>query len=208
MVRREDGEATRKRLLEAACEIFANKGFHDGKVADICKRAGANVAAVNYHFRNKANLYEEAWLHAFKKFKEPVFTDSAKDQPEEQLRTHIQTLIENFLEQDMPGHFSRLYLRELVNPTGIIRDAWHKMIEPRRQKFLKIIRDVIGKKVDDEVVLFCELSIVNQCRLLLTIDRGDLEHLLGEPLSPELIKRLVDHIASFSLAGIKAVTKT
>jgi TetR/AcrR family transcriptional regulator, regulator of cefoperazone and chloramphenicol sensitivity len=207
MVQREDGEATRKRLLDAACEIFADKGYHDGKVADICKRAGANVAAVNYHFRNKANLYAEAWRHAFKKFKEPIFTGSAMNQAEEQLRIYIHNLIENFLEQDKLGQFSRLYLRELVNPTGLIQDLWRKMIEPRRQKLLNVIREFMGKKIDDEEVLFCEMSIVNQCRLLLTIDRNDLEYLLGQPLSPELIKRLADHIVGFSLGGIKAVNK-
>jgi AcrR family transcriptional regulator len=207
MAKREDGEATRKRLLDAACEIFANKGYHDGKVADICKRAGANVAAVNYHFRNKANLYTEAWRHAFKKFAEPVVPDSARGLPEEQLRIYIHNLIQNFLEQGALGQFSRLYMRELVNPTGLIRDTWRKMIEPRRQKFLKIICEIMGKRIDDEVVLFCEMSIVNQCRALLTTGRGDLEYLLGQPLSPELIRRLADHITGFSMGGIKAVNK-
>jgi len=56
-------------------------------------------------------------------------------------------------------------------------------------------------------VLFCELSIVNQCRTLLTIKHNDLEYLLDQTLGPELIKRLADHIADFSVAGIKAVGK-
>ncbi|RLC17665.1 MAG: DUF1956 domain-containing protein, partial [Deltaproteobacteria bacterium] len=54
MAKREDGKETRRRLLNAACEIFAQKGYHNAKVADICKRAGANVASVNYYFRDKA----------------------------------------------------------------------------------------------------------------------------------------------------------
>jgi len=49
------------------------------------------------------------------------------------------------------------------------------------------------------------MSIINQCRVLLTVRRSDLEYLLGQSLSPELIKRMADHITRFSLAGIKAV---
>src|SRR6516164_2523355 len=54
----------RQRLLEAAGEIFAAKGFEGATVRDICKRAGANIAAVNYYFRDKERLYIEAVKHA------------------------------------------------------------------------------------------------------------------------------------------------
>src|SRR3954453_12160787 len=50
---------TRKRLLEAAGEVFADKGFKAATVRDICCRAGANVAAINYHFGDKERLYAE-----------------------------------------------------------------------------------------------------------------------------------------------------
>src|SRR5438477_9555252 len=49
--------ATKKRLLEAAGEVFAEHGFRKATVREICKRARANVAAINYHFRDKESLY-------------------------------------------------------------------------------------------------------------------------------------------------------
>ena len=49
----------RAKLLEAAGEVFAEHGFYAATVRQICSRAGANVAAVNYYFGDKAELYEE-----------------------------------------------------------------------------------------------------------------------------------------------------
>lgn len=46
MVRREDGKKTRERLLNAVLEVFTESGYRNAKVADICRRAGANPAAV------------------------------------------------------------------------------------------------------------------------------------------------------------------
>ena len=57
---------TRQRLLEAAGQVFAEQGFRAATVRDICQRAGANIAAVNYHFGDKEALYRE------------VITDSAR----------------------------------------------------------------------------------------------------------------------------------
>ena len=208
MAQREDGKKTRSRILDSACEVFAEKGYHAAKVADICERAGANVAAVNYYFGDKAALYTEAWQETFKKFAGPKPPDSTITSPEEQLKIYIHSLIQNFTEQSDQGQFTRLYLMELANPTGLIHDIWHDLIEPRRQIVIGIIRKIMGTKATDETVLFCEMSIINQCRALLTIRRSDLEYLLGQSLSPDLINRLADHITQFSLAGIKAVATT
>jgi AcrR family transcriptional regulator len=205
MVQRKDGVEKRRRILTAACQVFAEKGYHAASVADICRRAGANVAAVNYYFGDKATLYSEAWQAAYEKRIRPVLPETDDIAPEEQLRLFIHSLIQNFTERGSQGEFTRLYLMELANPTGLISNLWHTLIEPRRQLLLNIIKDIMGVTASDETVLFCEMSIINQCRTLLTIRRSDLEYLMGQALSPELIKRLADHIASFSLAGIKAV---
>ena len=52
-------QSTKKRLIEAAGSLFADKGFKETTVRDICEQAGANVAAVNYHFGDKEKLYGE-----------------------------------------------------------------------------------------------------------------------------------------------------
>jgi TetR/AcrR family transcriptional regulator, regulator of cefoperazone and chloramphenicol sensitivity len=207
MAQREDGKETRSRILDCACKVFAEKGYQTAKVADICRRAGANVAAVNYYFGDKATLYTEAWQQSFKKISELTLPDLNVTSPEKQLRIHIHSLIQNFTDQGDLRQFTRLYLMELTNPTGLVHNFWHEMIEPQRQILLKIIRKIMGTKATDEAVIFCEMSIINQCRTLMTIRPNDLEYLLGQSLSSDLIRRLADHVTRFSLAGIKAIGK-
>ena len=204
MAKREDGKETQHKLLNAACEIFAEKGYRNAKIADICKLAGANVASVNYYFGDKANLYKEAWRHALETFEEPVFSDDPDISPEDILRGYITMLMQNITKKGKLGQFSRLYLMELVNPTGLIKDSWHEVIEPRKKRFREVIRNIIGRSADELTVRCCELSIISQCRALVTMKRSDLEHTLNQPLNEDFIKHLTKHIIDFSLAGIKA----
>ncbi len=207
--KREDGRETRCKLLNSACEIFAQKGYREARVADICRHAGANVAAVNYHFGDKASLYKEAWRHTLGHVEDdPAPGDPARVSPENLLRDYIQRLLLHLTAGEAMGRFNRLYLRELVNPTGLIQEAWHELIEPRRRRLHDIIRAIIDPGAEELSVLLCELSIVNQCRALVTIQSSDLGYMLGQPLSPALIRRMAGHIADFSLAGIRSVGRT
>ena len=204
MAVREDGKETRSRLLEAAWEVFSEKGYHDATVAEICARAGTNVALVNYHFGDKATLYVETWKYAFSQYSGPEKPDPSKP-PEERLREYVHSIVRYFMDQGPQGRFVRLYLMELLNPTGLIHDLWHRFIKPKREVLLGIIQEIMGRDQVDEEVVFCELSIVSQCRIFITVRQCDLEYILGEPLSQELMARWADHITRFSLAGIRAV---
>ena len=63
---------TRTRILHVAAEVFAEFGFEKATVRVICEHASVNVAAINYHFRDKENLYIEVLKYckalAFEKY--------------------------------------------------------------------------------------------------------------------------------------------
>jgi len=56
---------TRERILAAATEVFARRGFHGARVADIAEAAGIAYGLVYHHFRNKdeilAAIFSERW---------------------------------------------------------------------------------------------------------------------------------------------------
>lgn len=205
MAKREDGRETRLRLLNAACIMFAKKGFRDARIADICGQAGANVASVNYYFGDKANLYREVWRHALENLEPPISAEASSASPEARLREFVHNLVRGFAAEGKLGQFGRLYLREMVNPTGLIQESWHELIKPRREMFHALLRELLPPGADDLQVRLCEHSIINQCRALVTISGSDLKYMLGHPLDAALLRRLADHIVDFSIAGIEAV---
>ncbi len=55
------GQKARKRLIDAAEKLFAENGFERTSIRQIITEAQCNVAAVNYHFGGKYNLYIEVF---------------------------------------------------------------------------------------------------------------------------------------------------
>jgi AcrR family transcriptional regulator len=51
-----DGRDTKERLLDAAERLFGEQGFESTSLRQITTEAGANLAAVNYHFGSKEDL--------------------------------------------------------------------------------------------------------------------------------------------------------
>ncbi len=56
---------TKNRILDAAENLFAARGYHNTSLREITKTAGVNLAAVNYHFGSKDSLFEEVFKRRF-----------------------------------------------------------------------------------------------------------------------------------------------
>ena len=100
---REDTVKTCQRLWLPPSEIFAEKGYRKATIMEICTRAGANVAAVNYHFRDKETLYREAWLQSLKESLQAHPPDGGVSEdasPEERLYGQIRALLERISDEN------------------------------------------------------------------------------------------------------------
>src|SRR5215468_11060244 len=89
MTHAERSADTRRRLLEAAAEVFAEDGFRTATIQRICRRAGANIAAAHYHFGGKAELYAAVFEYAEhqRDKHDPMQADGGPDAPaDERLR--------------------------------------------------------------------------------------------------------------------------
>src|SRR5437762_1709857 len=113
---------TRQRLLDAAGEVFADHGFRAATVRDICRRAGANVAAVNYHFGDKEKLYLEVLRESHRCASEKYGDVGAAAalsgaKPEEKLRAHVRSFLLRIFDSGRPAWHGRLMSREMIDPS-------------------------------------------------------------------------------------------
>ena len=210
MATRKDGVETRDRILGVACEVFAERGYHDTTIEEICRRAGANIAAVNYHFQSKDQLYAQVWRHAFDEAMKayPAEGGLGPDAPPQQrLRGTIHSLVGKTVNPGRIGHAGKLLLRETVNPTDIIRYVKRDALRPLHDRMNTLMKDLLGPKANSEHVLLCEMSIVHQCMTIgMRLFTGRMPpHMRLDKPTDQLVDALTDHIARFSLAGVKAV---
>src|SRR2546423_2419640 len=116
---------TRRRLLEAAGQVFAEQGFKNATVRDICRLADANVAAINYHFGDKARLYSETIRYAIGEAmaKYPPNLGVPEDAPAEQkLFAFIRSYLFRILDIGRHAWFGKLISREMVEPTHALEE--------------------------------------------------------------------------------------
>lgn len=213
LTQRKDGQETRQRLLDAACEVFAANGFRQATVAEICREADANIAAANYHFGGKEALYVETWRYALEKSLRTHPSDggvAADAPPEERLRGRILSIMQRIV--DPKSYDFDIVHKEIANPTGLLTDAMHESLGPLRRDFVAMVRELLGEKVTEQQVRLCHMSIMAQCfgpllreRRRKKSSRGS--HARGhEPLGAD-VKTLADHVTRFSLAGIREISQ-
>jgi AcrR family transcriptional regulator len=201
--------ATRLRLLDAAAELFARRGYWNATVAEICGKAKANIAAVNYHFRNKETLYMEAWRHAFTESIKKHPPDGGippEAPPEQRLRGHIAAFLQRIA--DPKNHEFPIVQKELSNPTGLLADMIHLNVEPLFLKMESIIRELFGPGASDRDIHYCMISISSQCLDPMAKQRSDRPKIREKHKGPRRIDDLdsfIDHVVEFSLAGVGAI---
>jgi len=210
---RHHDDSTPQRLLSAAAEVFAAKGYRAGTIAEICRRAGANIAAVNYYFRNKQTLYVQAWRRSFERSLEAHPPDAGipADAPVEQrLRGRILALMQRVA--DPATHEFEIVQKEVASPTGLLAEVMRESIQPIRQAFGELMREMLGADAPEEQVLLCQRSIHAQCFHPLMRQRhrrafgrgGQDDGLRGLDVS---VEAMADHVFRFSLAGIRDIRR-
>jgi AcrR family transcriptional regulator len=199
---------TREILLKAAYDIFARKGFRDATIAEISKQAGTNIAAVNYHFSSKENLYVESWRCALRESLKNHPHDGGVDEnapAEERFRGMIRATIESVADTRNRDYW--FMLREFASPTGLLEEAKNEELLPLHIKMEALLRELLGPCVSDRDVMSCEISIVNQC-LNPTVAGNKFQEGNDSNQWPPTaldVNAYIDFIFIFNLAGIKAI---
>lgn len=198
------GNETRTRLLEAAAEVFAESGFSYAKVQDICRRAHANLAAVNYHFGGKEQLYRAVIHYAITEDTNllPYLMVPPKGPPQERLREFIRVLLFSMLMCGRSAWHGKIMMNELLNPSSALDLVVDQLVRPVHEFLRAIIAEHVRSEADSEDVHFFTTCILSQC-IIYHHSKETLVRLNpGQEFDPAALEQLADRITRFSLAAI------
>lgn len=196
-------DETREKILNAAGEVFAAKGFEAATVREICAKAGANIAAVNYHFRSKDSLYIEAVKAAHCVQDDFDLPEEAKALPREQkLALFIRGMMEHMWDHERPPWQLEIVMREMARPTEACVELVRNFIGPKFALLHAILREFLPDATDRELHL-TSFSIVGQC-LLYRFHRPVGKLLVGDDeYASYKVDELAEHITRFCLDGLR-----
>ncbi len=135
-------------MLNAACHVFAERGFVESKVADICREAGTNIASVNYHFGGKEQLFLEAIRHAHKVAlaRYPLGGELPTDaDPKDRLYAFIFAVVSRILDDEIPGTFHRMLGHEFARGHSCMYQIVQDTVKQDRRIMLAAVADILGQ---------------------------------------------------------------
>lgn len=202
---------TRLKLLQAAGQVFAEHGFRRATVREICSRAGANIAAVNYHFGDKQKLYASVLQHwlgeALQKY--PPDGGLPADAPSEQkLHAFVRSFLFRILGEGTPAWHGRLMAREMSEPTEAFDLILAETARPMSQRLNGIVRDLLGPGANEQDVRNCAMSVAGQCCFYRHAHEMIRRLYPDTSHTPEHIEQLSEHITRFSLSAIERLRNT
>jgi TetR/AcrR family transcriptional regulator, regulator of cefoperazone and chloramphenicol sensitivity len=188
---------TRERILDTAERLFAARGFAATSVREITDAAGANLGAINYHFRSKENLYVEVFARRATLMREPVLAaaleaeDLARKDPEQAIRTLGRAFLAPHEDRDALQHLLGLFARETIEaclPPGLfVRDFLVPVIEAIARIVLKARPDL-----PEAAARACAHSFFAQ---IMHVVKG--AGFVGTPVDEQL-----EHVVRFTVAAV------
>jgi TetR/AcrR family transcriptional regulator, regulator of cefoperazone and chloramphenicol sensitivity len=188
---------TKARLLEAARAVFAEHGVREATVRDICARAHANVAAVNYHFGGKEKLYIAVLLNfvqlSLGRYPARMGLDPGAT-AEERLHAYIRSLLCRLRGDGDPleEKLGQLFTSELMEPSESFLQVLDTELMPVHEELLGIVRELLPG-ASDQTVQLCAAGVTGHCLLF-----DNMKQLIRRVRPDMALERLgVDLVADF-----------
>ena len=198
---------TRMALLDAAEALFSRKGYAAVGIREIVEHAGANVAAIKYHFGSKSGLYIETVRRAMER-RETAAPWEVLQGPQatpQEAATVLVAFIHRFLarrlDPETTDTAASLILHEAAEPSEAIDSVVRDFIQPHEERLVAALR-ILKPDANRQELSFLAQSILGQV-LHYRVFKPVLERMaIGDLSDRRQIRRIADHIARFSLRGL------
>lgn len=193
------GTNSRERLLVAAQQIFADVGFYDATVREICRRAGVSVALVNYHFGDKLQLYVEVLRRALPRDTRLDIVNGVDDPHVDPPRL-LHDLVSALVSGSKSGNLWEILMRhERRRPTPALEFIVEHAIRPVYQALCIVVGRILTLPATHETTRLITHSVIAQ---IMYFAEPTVFYQLDPTLSVgTTTAALADGIVDFSLAG-------
>jgi TetR/AcrR family transcriptional regulator, regulator of cefoperazone and chloramphenicol sensitivity len=201
------GQEKRRRLLEAAGEVFAERGFKGATIQEISQRANANIASVNYHFRDKETLYHEVFRYALSQSRDAYNqypADETERRPAQRLRNGIYRSVKSMFRADRAPWQPMIFFREMLEPTSVLDSLIEENMRPHQHMLGDLVRDLLPD-ADDHVIHFCALAINALCSNFQGVEKYIKRLYPDDHFGAESADELAELITRFVLGAIKGL---
>jgi AcrR family transcriptional regulator len=206
-------EQTRERLISCAERLFSKQGYALTSVRDITRAASCNVAAVNYHFSTKHNLYREMFSRRMAVLREQRISRIQSAMEEAGGRATLEMVLESFanafleplVDESSGRALMELITRELLDPQLPADFFFSEMILPVQDALAEAMKTV-ESSVPLRPTRMCIHSFVAQLIHVLRVRRMAQLSRQTQDFAFSLTE-LVQHIVHFTAAGIRACAK-
>ncbi len=197
---------TRERLIQQASTLFADRGFKKVTVREICRLSRANVAAVNYHFGDKAGLYREVVQAAIKTMKETNELGQRAGEgnsPEQQIRVFVKIFVSRLTGSGQSAWIHKLMAREREEPSEALDLILKQVVQPRMEYLGGVAAAIMRLPAGDPRVLRAVASLQGQCLIFARQVPPSMQKTWG-PVAKD-VDAIANHVAEFSLGGMRAI---
>ncbi|MBF9030970.1 TetR family transcriptional regulator [Rhodobacterales bacterium HKCCE3408] len=205
---------TRERILRATEDFLAQYGL-DVSIRAVTDEAGANVAAVNYHFGSKEGLLRAV----LEDLAEPLNEARTEALDRAQARAGdgpipVEDIVEALLHPYIIGPkgrenagmiFLRIALMNRVRPTELGRALIREYLEPAAQRLLQAMREAMPYLAEDEVQWRYHFTISTMLAALADMEVGGRFHTLSKGVCDVTDKEeIMRQMVRFLSAGLRA----
>lgn len=200
---------TKEQLLACAVPLFAEKGYRDATCSELSRRAKANIAAINYHFGSKENLYRLSLRKAFEianakyPFKAELPDDAAA---EDKLFANMNAIIRRNFDEGPAGHLNKIMAHQVSNPTAPQSLVFDEISSLQGNYLLKVVSEICGP-LPAPSLKAAKLNIIALC-VFPRLAPAMLQQLFTESPDEAELEQFISRQYQFALAGLRSLNTT
>jgi AcrR family transcriptional regulator len=188
---RESPGSTKARILSAAQEVFAAKGFEGASTREIAARAEVNISSLHYHWESKERLYLAIFERIFQQLVDLLRDEIVMPESAAEARAVVQRAMGITFDfyVDNPT-IPKLLMRRMMESEAVEPSGMRAALAPTWKEFAEWTRTFTGNRLQEKDMSFFLLT-VQSVLFVSMLDTPFVSNLLGGSIHDPTVRTRV-----------------